>query len=100
MSMKKINHANMMKAVRKNNYLSFIFEYMKDNLYQNKTRQKTNNSLSQSWEILCIKYFQGQPSSVDIAVFLKERETGKQVKNFDLGLAKESDKPHCISKVL
>ena len=38
--MKKINHANMMKAVRKNDNLSFIFEYMKDNLYQNKTRQK------------------------------------------------------------
>ena len=39
-SMKKINHANMMKVVRKNDNLSFIFEYMKDNLYQNKNRQK------------------------------------------------------------
>ena len=48
MSMKKINHANMMKAVRKNDNLSFIFEYMKDNLYQNKTRQKKKKKKNQN----------------------------------------------------
>lgn len=36
-SLKKLNHANVVKlkeVIRENDYLYFIFEFMKENLYQ------------------------------------------------------------------
>lgn len=36
-SLKKLNHANVVKlreVIRENDYLYFVFEYMKENLYQ------------------------------------------------------------------
>lgn len=36
-SLKKLNHANVIKlkeVIRENDHLYFIFEYMKENLYQ------------------------------------------------------------------
>lgn len=36
-SLKKLNHANVVKlreVIRENEYLYFVFEYMKENLYQ------------------------------------------------------------------
>ena len=36
-SLRKLNHANIVKlkeVIRENDYLYFVFEYMKENLYQ------------------------------------------------------------------
>lgn len=48
-SLKKLNHANVVKlkeVIRENDHLYFVFEYMKENLYQlMKNRYKPNSYL-------------------------------------------------------
>lgn len=44
-SLKKLNHTNVVKlreVLRENNLLDFVFEYMKENLYQLMKERKKN----------------------------------------------------------
>lgn len=58
-SLKKLNHANVIKlkeVIRENDHLYFIFEYMKENLYQLMKDRCVRFFLHYFWKMLCKSY--------------------------------------------